>query len=121
MKVVYNLEGSGTKGPDISGLTNKQKNEFTTLAYYNDLLTRLNKTNKTGIQYIKALDIADLRDALNKYIINGDRCILCNNSCQYCNTCQGDCSCYGEGGGGGGCDNSCCMSGCWSCEAYWTY
>lgn len=130
MKAVYNLGDKGTRNPDISGLTDKQKNDYTTLTYYNSLLSKINKTTLTGSQYIKALDfINNLQTGIKEYQLNSDRCNVCNNSCQHCNTCQTAAqtcgSCYSGEGGGGCCDNTCCMSGCWSyncagymCDAY---
>lgn len=122
IKVVHNFGTYGVKKPNIDDLTDQQKNVYTTLAYYNDLLTRLEKTNKTGVQYIKALDISDLKKFINEYELSSDLCALCNNSCQYCNGCESYCGSYcDDSGGGPGCDSYCCMSGCWNCEAYWTY
>lgn len=123
MKAAYNLTTNGTKGPNITGLTNKQKNDYTTLTYYNDLLTRLNKPNVSGIQYIKALDfVKNLQNGVKEYQLDSNACNVCNDSCQYCDSCQSQ-SCSescSEGGCGGGCDGSCCMSGCWSnnCAGY---
>lgn len=121
MKAVYNLGEKGTRNPDISGLTDKQKNDYTTLSYYNSLLTKIGKTNLTGSQYIKALDFVNyLQNGIKEYELNSDRCNVCNNSCQYCDSCQTTAqtcgSCYtGEGGGTGCCDGSCCMVGHWGC------
>lgn len=124
IKVVHNLGANGTKKPNIDGLTEQQKNTYTTLSYYNDLLTRLEKTNKTGLQYIKALDIADLKKFINEYELSSDLCQLCNNSCQYCNGCEtyDPCPDYCDhSGGGGGCDDACCMVGHWGCVALCEY
>ena len=120
MKAVYNLGEKGTRNPDISGLTDKQKNDYTTLAYYNTLLSKINKTTLTGSQYIKALDfVNNLQNGIKEYQLNSDRCNVCNDSCQYCVSCQTSAqtcgSCYTGEGGGGCCDNGCCMEGNWGC------
>lgn len=120
MKAVYNLGEKGTRNPDISGLTDKQKNDYTTLAYYNTLLSKINKTTLTGTQYIKALDfVNNLQNGIKEYQLNSDRCNVCNNSCQYCVSCQTSAqtcgSCYSGEGGSGCCDGSCCMVGMWGC------
>lgn len=131
MKAVYNLATQGIRGPDISGLTDKQKNDYTTLTYYNDLLSRLKKSTISGIEYIKALDfIQNLQDGIKNYQLDSTLCNVCNSSCQYCNTCETKAqkcgSCYSglscsEGGCGSGCNGNCCMSGCWgglNCAGY---
>lgn len=154
MKAVHDLGLYGTRHPDISDLTEQQKNDYTTLSYYNNLLNKINQPQVSGIEYIKALDfVQKLQNGIKGFQIDRDRCNVCNNSCQYCDSCQeicqnqcqdqepcrdwceycegedpcavsGDClsSCQiaCEDGGGGVCNNSCCMVGCWSnnCAGY---
>ena len=126
MIAAYNLGSKGTRGPDISGLTEQEKGKYTMLEYYNNLLSRLNKTTVSGTQYIKALDfVTNLQQGLLEYQLSDDLCNICNTGCQYCNTCETSAqkcgSCYsgldcGESGGGGNCSgSSCCMSGNWGC------
>ena len=56
MITVHDFGNYGTRNPNIDGLTDKQKNEYTTLEYYNDLLSRIDKTTLNGYQYIIGLD-----------------------------------------------------------------
>lgn len=113
IKMIHDFGNYGTRNPDKSNLTDKVLGELTTLNYYNDLLSRIDKNTLTGIQYITASDfISNLQDGLKTYTLNSNRCNVCNSSCQYCDTCQScDANCQNQG-------YPCCWSQfCMDCQS----